>query len=251
MLIYGDFGVGKTTVAASAVYVPSMSDVLLGNVESGEMSVEHFDGLDDVPIHSYAQFARLYEFLRLHCRARDADDVATMKRLEEQFRGCEVDEPKRYRTIIIDSLTEVQKLAMYQLLGIVVGEHALDLEPANAQFKEWGSAAEMIRLLVRSFRDLPMHAIFVCSRTIDKDDKQKRYTTPALPGKLANEVQGFLDVVGYMIAAPDEKGEMKRRLFLTPGKTYQAKNRFAHFDGNHLDEPTMEKLYNLHKGISI
>jgi len=251
ILTYGDFGVGKTTLAASAVEVPEMQNVLLANVESGDMSVEEFEGLDIVDIRTYNQFARLHEYLRLHCKARDANDAEMLKRLEEQFTGEAVDKPKKYRTIIIDSLTEVQKLAMYQLLGITVGEYPLDVEPESPQFKEWGTSAEMIRLLVRSFRDLPMHTVFVCSQAIDTDDKKKRFVTPALPGKLANEVQGFLDVVGYFVAAPSESGELKRRLYLQPGRTFQAKNRFPKFRGNYVDEPTMQKIMNLHKGISV
>lgn len=252
ILIYGDYGVGKTTLAASSVCVPEMRDVLLGNVESGDMSIEDdlFEGLDTVDIQSYRQFARLYEFLRLHCRYRDTNDERALRALEEQFRGEPVETPRRYRTVIIDSLTEVQKLAMYQLLGITVGEHPLDVEPESPQFKEWGSSAEMIRLLVRSFRDLPMHTIFVCSQSVDTDDKKKRFITPALPGKLANEVQGFLDVVGYYVAAPNESGEIKRRLYLQPGKTFQAKNRFPKFHGTYIDDPTMEKLLDLHKGAT-
>lgn len=251
-LFYGDFGVGKTTLVASSVEVPEMNDVLLANVEAGDESVADpdFEDLDVVNIYTYKQFARLYEFLRAHCQARDADNIPLMIKLESQFRNQEVEVPKRYRTIIIDSLTEVQKLAMYQLLGITVGEHPLDVEPDNPQFKEWGSSAEMIRLLVRSFRDLAMHSLFVASQTIDSDDKKKRFRTPALPGKLANEVQGFLDVVGYLVAAPDEKGLIKRRLFLNPGQTFQAKNRFRKFTGNYIDDPTMQKIMNLRKGIA-
>lgn len=250
LLVYGDFGVGKTTLAASAVDVPSMRDVLLANVESGDMSIEDYD-FDAVDIHSYKQFARLHEFLRIHCKARDANDVEALRKLEARFKGMspeEIEQPARYRTVIIDSLTEVQKLAMYQLLGITVGEHPLDVEPESPQFKEWGASAEMIRLLVRSFRDLPMHVIFVCSQIVDTDDKKKRFLTPALPGKLANEVQGFLDAVGYYVAAPSESGEIRRRLYLQPGKTFQAKNRFRRFTANYIDEPTMQKIYSAHKG---
>lgn len=246
-MIYGDFGVGKTTLAASAVDVPDMRDVLFISAEAGDMSISHLD-TDMVVVRSYSQLARVHEFLRLHCRARDENDIETLRKLEAKFKmvpPSEITTPRKYRTVIVDTLNEVQKYAMYQLLGIVVGEQPLDADLESPQFKEWNLATEMIRLLVRSFRDLPMHVIFVCAEQVTEDERKRRIRTPGLPGKLANEVQGFLDFVGYYVAAQTEGGDMRRRLFLVPGQTYQAKNRFVGWAGKYIDEPTMADIYAL------
>lgn len=246
-MIYGDFGVGKTTLATSSVEVPEMNDCLFCSAEAGDMSISDFD-IDMVSVRNYAQLARLHEFLRLHCKYRDENDIESLRKLEAKYKQVpveEIEEPRQYRTVILDTLNEIQKYAMYQLLGIVVGEQPLDVEPESPQFKEWNLATEMIRLLVRSFRDLPMHVIFVCSEQVSEDERKRRIRTPGLPGKLANEVQGFLDMVGYYVAAQMEGGEIKRRLFLVPGQTYQAKNRFAGWDGKYIDNPTMKDIYAL------
>lgn len=254
-LFYGDYGVGKSTLVASAAEVPEMKDVLFISAEAGEESIKDFD-LDLVPIGNYSQFARVHEFLRVHCKHRDiyqgdqpGDKEQSKQKLielETMFKGLEEDEipdePTLYYTVCIDSLTEVQKYCMYQLLGIKVGEFSLDIPPDQPQFQEWGQSAEMMRLLVRTFRDLPLNALFVCGQSVEQDH-QKRYNyKPLLPGKLANEVQGFFDVVGYYVAAPQEGGDMMRRLWLEPGTTFNAKNRFRDFNHRYIDYPDMAKL---------
>jgi hypothetical protein len=244
--IYGGYGVGKTTLAASAADVEEMGDVIVADAESGEMSIED-DRIDVIPTTSFSQFARIFEFLRLHCQLREKGDLEKMAALESKFKGgVKITTPKHYNTVIIDSLTEVQKYCMYQLLGINIGSQALDLEPESPEFKEWGRSREMIGLLVRSFRDLPMHVIIVCSEDRVQNEKKQFVSEPNLPGKLSLDIQGFMDIVGYMQASPaSEGGEQLRRLYLTPGKTYAAKNRFKGWTGNYIDAPSMAKLFAL------
>lgn len=253
-LFYGDYGVGKSTLAATAAEVPEMRYVLYVNAEAGDESIKDFD-IDLVDVQNFSQFARVHEYLRLHCRRRDEyvekDSEEAKKELihyESILKGLDpsdIDEPTLYYTAVIDTLTEVQKYCMYQLLGIEVGKYALDLAPENPQWDEWGKSAEMIRLLIRSFRDLPIHTIFVCGRSQEQDHQKRFHYNILLPGKLANEVQGFFDVVGYMVSAPTEGGDTHRRLWLEPGQTFKAKNRFREFEGRYLDNPAMADLVKL------
>jgi len=228
--------------------------VLYINAEAGDESIKSFD-IDLVDVTNFSQFARVHEYLRQHCKLRDSykDDGSQEARqkliqYEASLKGLEegdIDEPTLYYTVVIDSLTEVQKYCMYQLLGIEVGRYALDLEPETPQWTEWGKSAEMIRLLIRTFRDLPLHTIVVCGQAQEQDHQKRFHYGPLLPGKLANEVQGFFDVVGYFVAQPTEGGEMYRRLWLEPGQTFKAKNRFRDFDGRYLDNPSMADLAKL------
>lgn len=281
MLVYGDYGAGKTHLAASANDVPEMNDVLMISAEGGEKTVKKWPGVDVIRINQYSQMARIYEFLRLHCVARDRMDEATLRKLERNFRVVppipkkqlrtysiindavgnpdmhatyepawkdywETHNAKQYNTVIIDSLSELHKYCMYQLLGITIGTYKLDMEPDSPQFQEWGRASEMIRLLVRTFRDLPIHKIMTAARDLDKDETQKYHYAPMLPGKLSREIQGFFDTVGLLMAAPnDNTGAIERRLYLVPGKSWQAKNRYKNFVGTYLDNPTMADLYKL------
>ncbi len=236
-LWYGEAGVGKTTLVGSAQKVPSMKDLLVLDIESGSMSLADDPSIDTIQVTTYEKFARIYDWLKLYCKARETKNKAAMIQLEQIIKSGRPDydpeyiaaHPKCYRSVAIDSLTEVQKLCMYQLLGIEVGTQPLDAEPDSAEFKQWGQASEMIRLLVRTYRSLPMNVFFVCAIASDQDEKKRYHYKPALPGKLADEIHGFVDVVGFVAARErvvDQTKTLERRVYLVPGETYQAKDRY-------------------------
>jgi hypothetical protein len=249
-LLYGVYGAGKTTLAATSWDVEDMRDVLFVDAEAGELALEDWMLDDVVRISSYPQLARIFEYLRLHCRFRDEGNDEELAKLESRLRGRAVSpqDARKYYTVVIDSLTEVQTYLMYQLLNVDLGQWALDITPDSPEYKEWGQSSEMIQLLVRSFRDLPMHVIFVCSEQEVTDDKSRLIKRPNLPGKLAGKVQGFLDLVGYLDTAVDNEGTIRRRLWLQPGRaTFQAKHRFRNLDVKYIDDPTLKKLIDLNK----
>ena len=246
-LIYGEYGVGKSTLAATAADVPQMQDVLYLAAEAGEKVLKPFAAhghLTVVRISNYSTLARVYEWMVLHCRYRDADDMEKLAQLESMITGVVPTAPKQFRTVVLDSLTEMQVYLMYQLLGIEIGRSRLDLPPDSPEFKEWGQSSEMIKLLIRSFRDLHLNVIIVCSMEEKEDEKKRQLKRLLLPGKLANNVQGFLDIVGYLEKAKTDMG-YAWRLNLTSGQTFQAKNRFGPTAPPHLDAPTMAQLYAL------
>lgn len=241
-----------------------------------------------MPIQTYRQYAQLYETLKRHIQFRDSNNIEGLRMIECQLRGVEllerigwqptstdakaitqemvqaimklsqdkeklaelIPEPKRFRTVITDSLTEAQKYCMYQILGIDPLTQKLDAEPDSAEWKDWGSSREMVQFLVRRFRDLDIHALFVCGVDETEDAKKRKYFAPMLPGKLSKDVQGLVDVVGYLQKVPLEGGKVTRRLFLEGGNyggvNIAAKHRFGeNLKGTFLDNPTMQTLYDL------
>lgn len=255
IMVYADYGAGKTHFGCTSCDVPEMGDVLYVSAEGGEKTARKWKKIDVIRLNTYSQMARIYEFLRSHCKLRDADDELGLQKLEAAYRQYTPEKAaevyskrtaRRYKTVILDSLSELHKYCMYQLLGIRIGEYKLDLEPDSPQFAEWGRSSEMIRLLVRTFRDLNMHVIMICARDYDQDETKRYHYMPMLPGKLGKEIQGFFDTVGYLVAAPNENnGTMQRRMYLTPGKNYQAKNRYKNFNASYLDNVVMADLIRL------
>lgn len=248
MLVYGPYGVGKTTLAASADDVPEMKDVLYIDAEGGALSLIERPNLDLITINDFTQLARIHQYLIHHCRARDEGDIDKLRKLEEGL-GLERATPKQYNTVVIDSLSEVQRYNMYQLLGVKIGEAKIDQEWETPEFAHWNKTTEMMRLVVRSFRDLPMNVIFLSSQKIE--DEKKGTVTINFPNMLSKDIPGFIDVVGYYQAVTNKTADgavtVKRRLELEPGRIYLAKHRFGKALKNQsgIDEPTMQLLYNL------
>ena len=202
-MVYGGYGSGKTHLLSTASQVLSMGKVLMISIEAGDETTSKFPDTSIVRINQYSQLAEVFEWLRMHCKFRDYEkgnerNQALLKLHNKGF-GTELDDPAQvpiFNTVIIDSLTEAQKICMYGLLGISIGNHKLNVVPLQPQFKEWGESAEMIRLLIRSFRDLPMHTLMSVAEQVTENDKKELVYTPLLPGKLSQECQAYFDVVG-------------------------------------------------------
>lgn len=249
-LVYAGYGIGKTFLAGTSADVAAMNDVLMISAESGDLTLQDnpdhaFDKIDTIRVMDYKVLGKVYEFLKLHCEARDANNVEKMRELEAILKGVdisEITEPKRYRTVIVDSLSEVETYCLNQLLGIKETTR-LDEETASAEWAEYKKNNDMVRRMVRQFRDLPMHVIFTCASAYTQDEQKRSTWSPALTGKLSNQVQGFMDVVGYLITLDrDDKGNVPRRLWVQPAGRFAAKCRFSKFKGTHFDNPTIKSI---------
>lgn len=244
LLVYGNYGVGKTTLACTAAEVPSMQDVLMINAEAGDLSVADYD-IDEITVQDFRTLGRINEYLKQHCKARDDDDEDRLKELEAAVRGCEVKEIKkarRYTTVIIDSLTELEAYCFNQLLGIT-DTTRLDDETQSAEWSEYKKNHTMMQRVVRAFRDLPMHVIFTASEQFNQDESKRYKFSPDLTGKLSKKIQGFMDMVGYL--AVGKEGEKTiRRLYVSPspGGKYDAKHRYQAFKGEFFTNPTIKNI---------
>jgi hypothetical protein len=256
-LIYGDYGSGKTWLAGTSADVPDMRDVLLISAESGELTLrdpDHsFHLIDPIKVTSFRTLARIYDFLKAHCRWRDdpnievADEklriLQAMVTVQGEPGSLESSEPsrlRRYRTVIVDSLTEVEVYCMQQLLGIT-DTTAMDEETQGAEWAEYKKQHQMVQRMIRNFRDLPMHVLFTAARAYTQDELKRHIYAPMMTGKLSSQVQGFMDVVGYLVTgtAADDQTALPRRLYVQPGSRFAAKSRFSTYRGAYFDNPTM------------
>jgi len=242
MLIYGNFGVGKTYLAGTASRVKDMTDVLMISAEAGTLTLAEFEGIDEIAVQDFKTLGRINEYLKQHCKARDDNDVDKLRELQAAVTGEEVEdikEPKRYYTVIMDSLTELEAYCFNQLLGIT-DTTRLDEDPESAEWSEYKKNHTMMQRVVRAFRDLPMHVIFTASEQYQQDENKRYKFSPDLTGKLSKKIQGFMDMVGYL--AVGKEGEKTiRRLYVSPSPTgkYDAKHRYSAFQHDHFTNPTI------------
>jgi len=242
-LIYGPPGVGKTLLCATAGDVPWMRDVLFIDVDNGTLTASEKEGIDVIPdITRFSTIARIQEFLRIHCRLRDNGEDEKLLELQTRY-GLPDDRIRRYQTVVLDTITEAQKLVLYQLTGDVLGALKVDDEPESIQIQQWGQAEKMVQNLVRELRNLPIHVLIVAHERIDTDrDGRPIRRLPALQGKMIPiHVQGLVDVVGYMTPSTIE-GKFVRRLYLQGRQNFHAKCRIPGLTADHIDNPSMKDL---------
>lgn len=220
MLVYGFPGAGKTFLAGTAVDCADTAPALLLDIEAGTLTVAG-KPIDVYRVKTVTDLNEIYEFLRT--------------------------EDHQYKFVVIDSLTELQKIGMAQIMADArIKDPSKD--PDTPTLKEWHKSTEQIRRIVRAFRDLPVHVMFTTHAQEVKDESDGSITLkPSLSGKLAEEVAGFLDVVGYLNVS-DKEGVIKRQIVFSPTrKVAIAKDRSGRLP-RVLEEPTIEKIFKIVTG---
>ena len=225
VLVYGRPGVGKTYFAGTAEDDPRTAPVLFADVEGGVLTISHRGEALDV--------FRINDF---------GDDL-------EALFGFLSSGQHEYKSVVIDSLTELQKASMRGIMRKAIQTQP-GRDPDSPMLQEWGKNLEQVRRVVRAFRDLPIHVIMTALEVESKDDRTGEVTvSPSLSGKLASEVSGFFDIVGrlHTVAASSRDAEgnrqvtVTRRLLVSSTTKFIAKDRSGRL-GIEVENPTIPML---------
>lgn len=215
-LTFAPSGAGKTVFLGTAQQDPRTFPMLLLDFEGGSESLDGLD-IDVAPIRTWDDFSQAYELL------------------------AEQDNGHGYRSVGIDSVSEVHKWALLEILRKEGGSR----ENADLiQMGDYGTATTQMRKLLRSFRDLPMHVFYV-SHAKDADiPKEGRVRVPDLSGQMAEEIVGLMSVCGYLALTNDEEGEDLRLMLLHGYPKFRVKARtpWGKTVPEEIEKPTVSSL---------
>ena len=123
-----------------------------------------------------------------------------------------------FETVVIDSITEINDIIKTEIET---------RNKRNMQLQDWGILQKEIKDILRKFRDLPMHIIFLAQETTEKDEEKIVKYLPSLNGKSATEIAYYMDTVGYCFI--DKLGN--RKIGTMPNEKYLTKDRTNVIDG--------------------
>jgi hypothetical protein len=241
-LWYSPPGHGKTTLLGTAVGDKRVSPMLLLEFEAGTRSIESkirkikleelgakkptIDKIDVVSIQTWADFDIAYDFL-----------------LEGNH---------DYKSVGLDSLSEINWLNMSEALRIAMTEDRKH-DPDIPEQRDYLRSAGQIRKLVRFFRNLPLHVFFTSNAQWLQDPQTRdNKLWPSLTGKLAFEIPGLVEIVGYLAIVDEEDDKTSRWLFVQPTGRFEAKDRTEGGKlGEYIVEPTIPKIFDLIEGKEV
>jgi hypothetical protein len=255
LLIHGDYGTGKTRLCASSVLVESMRDILVIDAESGDLTITteplfkpYAHNFSVIKIKDFKAYARIQEFLKLHCQYRDMNSPegdAKLKDLERILFPAHLynpeTPPKKFYTVITDSLSEIEAYSLNQILGHS-DRSRIDEDAGTPEWAHYRQNLSQILRAIRAYRDLPMHVLFTCASHFSQDELKRMIWSPMLTGKLSRQCQGFMDIVGFMTVSIGDNGQKVHNMQVQPTPKINAKCRFSNFKQVGWSDPTMKSI---------
>ena len=199
--IFGESGVGKTEFAAElAIHGP----VLYLNAEKSLNKIRHHPLVKEIAPNL------------------DIINVSTWEEIQNAF-ACAYEGKDRYKWIIIDSLTDLNRCAKDEILSS-------SKESDSLSIREWGKISIRMEKIIRYFRDLGTNTMFVSlSKDIKNDSTGETKAFPQIAGNLKEEGAAMVDIMGYMYSFDNgntEEGEETRALQFFNSPRALGKDRF-------------------------
>jgi hypothetical protein len=229
-LFYGRNGKGKTRLAASGP-----KTLIIDVNEEGTKSVRNYKDAYVYFVKKFEQLDWVYWYLK--------------------------EGKHEYETVVIDTLTQAQKLAMKFVLG-----EAEDRDPNRPtglpDRRAWGQMTELMRPVIFNYRNLPMHVVFVCQERIDRGSDEEEESgevrpriVPDLSPGLRADAMGAVEIMGRVYRRPVRRGKGKKetivwqtRMLVGDHEDYETKDRTGQL-GEVVRNPTMQMMIEASKHL--
>jgi phage nucleotide-binding protein len=195
-LVYGQSGIGKTTLAGTL-----LEPTIIISFEGGLLSLKGKDiDIMDCTVDD---------------EGKPLSDAERIMKLSATLNWLAEEEQKtKYRNIFVDSLTDIAE-TMVKALEI---KHA----GSSNKFAVWGDLAKNMISIVRTFRNYPGYNIFFTALEDEIQLEGQVFYAPLFPGKVVGPkvMQSFDEVFRMTL---DKDG--RREFLCQPGVGYKAKDR--------------------------
>lgn len=209
LLVHADSKVGKTTLAAT-----SPPPLLILDAEGGSKFL---------PIRK-VQWDPRAGAPPLHDGTWDAcvvivRDFDTIRQAYQWLQSGQ----HHFRSLVVDSITEVQRRAKQNIAGSETMEG----------YKKWGDLLTLMDVIIRGFRDLTLHptnpiqvVVFIAETRLSQSGKWRPY----MQGQIDIALPYWVDVIGYLYVdhALDVNGQPTqevRKLLVSPNEQFEAGER--------------------------
>lgn len=219
LMVHADSGVGKTHLCGTAGEDERTSPVLLVDCEGGTDTLRGWPNIDVKRIHNMADLTKLFNEVAKHNNGW-------------------------YKTIAIDSLSEIQDIDMQMIMrdAKLTAKNPDMVNEDVPSPREWGIGRNHIRKITRAFRDLDANLIVTTlTNVVVKEGRPDRYQ-PSLPGKLGFEIPGFMGIVGWYHF--NDSKQTERIMQVKGTNRVMAKTRFKEL-GDTIANPTIPMIWDL------
>lgn len=190
-VLYGKSGTGKTTLAST---FPQPA-VILDIKDIGTDSISDVAGMKAVDATSWDDIELLYWYLKQN--------------------------PGKFKTVIIDTVSQMQQFAIERVLkrkkkAMKGNKRAGDW--GTMAMKDWGEVASLMKTWIINFRDLPMTVVFIAQErafNVGEEDSEQMLDPevgPALSPSIAKHLNAAVHVIGNTFI------RTKTKVIKRPGK---------------------------------
>lgn len=204
-ILWGESGTGKSPIAATLAGCEQTAPCLLLDVDKGAMSIIEEPRPTIFRITSWSQAEKIYGLLKA-------------QKWEELAKYVECDKVLEYKSVVIDSGTELE----------IVCRRAVQAETGSEvpEQRDYLKTQEKLKPLYRKFRDLPSMSIVMTAgvRDLREDISGIVKYYPAFTPGLVHDLVRMTDLVMYLDVKEEDK-KWTRVLQTTVSKRIIARSR--------------------------